>query len=71
MILFSANDVAQMAGRSCFNLGMDYFRANRSVIKSYEMLSDDHMVISAVTTGGTNYIQAISIYDRGGAVSIV
>ncbi len=71
MIRFSANDVAQMAGRSCFNLGMDYFRAGRSVIKSYEMLSDDHMVISALTTGATNYIQAISVFERGGSVSLV
>ena len=70
MLYFSSNDVAKMAGRTFFNRGMEYFRANKSIIKSHEMVSEEHLVIVALTRGTTNYMQSISVSQKGGHISI-
>jgi len=50
-----------MTSRECFDAGSDCFKAQRSTIKSFEMVATDLMVISAHTKESINYIQSISV----------
>ena len=50
-----------MTSQSYFNRGSEYYSESRSNIKSYDMISSDLMVISAMTKGTNNYVQSISV----------
>ncbi|WP_345977815.1 DEAD/DEAH box helicase [Sulfurimonas sp. HSL3-7] len=70
MILFRISDVMRIASQSDFNAGMEYYRQGRSAVKSFEMVDEGHMVITATTKGSHNYVQSISVMVYGNEVRL-
>ncbi len=49
---------------------MEYYREGRSAVKSFEMIDEGHMVITATTKGSHNYVQSISVMVYGNEVRL-
>lgn len=60
----------RIASQNNFNAGMDYYREGRSTVKSFEMVDEGHMVITATTKGSHNYVQSISVMVYGKEVRL-
>jgi len=49
---------------------MEYYRQSLSAVKSFEMVDEGHMVITATTKGDGNYVQSISVMVYGNEVRL-